>query len=150
MADQDQDQVDYYEVEKQSESKNFVRIYAVNSTGKHVYSVQDTATTDGVNFYRIKAIGKTGTVVYSKTMRVDVNDRDIVIAPNPVSSQMRIICKGVNGITIMDMEGKTILYRSSVRRSDCTLNVSDWAKGVYLAQIELEGGRTERRLFVKQ
>ena len=75
---------------------------------------------------------------------------DLLIFPNPVSSQLHIISKEDRIVTVMisDLYGREI-QRQGCHSKEAVMDVSDWSEGVYLLTLVLDRGLVSR-IFIKR
>lgn len=74
----------------------------------------------------------------------------LVVFPNPVSSQLRMVSKDDNlrMLTVVDLYGRTLVERPLVG-VECLLDLEDWPAGVYVLRVTLERGVVSR-IFLKR
>ena len=79
-----------------------------------------------------------------------MDDSQVEIFPNPVSSQIRIISKedDIKKVTVMDLYGRMLMERS-VLAKEATLEVASLPQGVYLLVLDLDCGLVNR-IFLKR
>ncbi|MBQ6955074.1 MAG: T9SS type A sorting domain-containing protein, partial [Bacteroidales bacterium] len=78
----------------------------------------------------------------------------LTIYPNPTSDATTIALSGVNGevsITIVDMNGRTVMTGTMSCEGDCTkrMDVSGLAQGAYFVRVSGEGVNQVKKLVVK-
>ena len=77
-------------------------------------------------------------------------DGDVVIFPNPVSSQLRIISKKdqIKAVTVTDLNGRTMM-KQPVGDREIEVEVGSLRSGVYLLVLDLDCGLVNR-IFLKR
>jgi hypothetical protein len=76
-----------YEVEKSTNSQQFVKAATIAATGNTTYNWLDVTPSNGMNYYRVKGISNNGEVKYSAVVRVNMSNGKgaINIYPNPIT-----------------------------------------------------------------
>jgi Secretion system C-terminal sorting domain len=146
----------YFEVERRAKDKDFTTIGIVQSpkeakkTFTHSYQFEDETPLDGANYYRIKQVGLDGSVSYSKTVTVLNFDKSgLGVFPNPVSDKLRIQAEegSLTNLKVYHINGQ-LLYNQTVAAQNVDLDVSNFAKGVYVVAAHLNN-ETHLTKFVK-
>jgi Secretion system C-terminal sorting domain len=121
---------------------------AGNSTVQQQYNYTDANITTAIIYYRLKQVDIDGQYKYSPVIRIRlVGGPDVVIAPNPVTSQLQLNgVKTGTAILIVDAAGRQV-YKG--QWNGTAIPVSQWAKGVYTLQVQAEGVLLNRK-FIKQ
>ncbi|RYD53611.1 MAG: T9SS type A sorting domain-containing protein [Sphingobacteriales bacterium] len=132
-----------FRVERSSDAKTFTSIGAVSGKGPgSAYRFMDAAPLLGDNYYRLQVPAVSGEVRYSQTVLVkgfeSASSGTVVLAPNPATDRVTIVCtdKALQGsqATIWSAEGR--LMHTFVLERETTLDVHNWAVGVYLLRIQ--------------
>jgi Secretion system C-terminal sorting domain/Bacterial Ig domain len=141
----EQTNVATYEVEFNSNGRNFDKIATVASNGNQgaTYDAVHSTPIAGINYYRIKTIEKDGTISYSEIRKVNFGKGgEISIYPNPVSTgEVYITLTGsmigkAATVSIISMDGKLISQQKIASTSQTqTLDVSRLASGSYVVRI---------------
>ncbi|RYD51404.1 MAG: T9SS type A sorting domain-containing protein [Sphingobacteriales bacterium] len=138
-----------FTVERSSDAKSFRSIGAVAGTGHgSTYRFMDVAPLAGDNYYRLQVPAVSGEVRYSQTVLVKgsgaTGSGTVALSPNPATGRVTIVCtdKALEGsqVRIWSAEGR--LMHTFVLERETTLDVHDWAVGVYL--LRLQDGSTLR------
>ena len=140
--------LDKYEVQKSRDGVNFSTIALAFAKGedKNDYNFSDVNPYEGMNFYRLKMIDIDGTFSYSNTVILrfgDVKTANVVIAPNPVSTninlQMTDLQEGFYKIEVTNAIGQLQLTKkvnvSQYLQKESILCPSSMNKGVYWLSI---------------
>ncbi|MDX1349124.1 MAG: T9SS type A sorting domain-containing protein, partial [Putridiphycobacter sp.] len=68
--------------------------------------------------------------------------------PNPASERVTVLLHGMNGtanLTIVDLEGKVVANQTvNISNSNLIVDVSDFANGMYVFNLNLENGKTSK------
>ncbi len=146
---------DKYEVEI-STSSVFSKVGTIaangntSSTSKYAftYSMQSNV----VYYFRLKMIQKDGSFTYSEIRKLSCADSRslIAIAPNPVVSSFTItgMQVGKNTILIYGNDGK-LIKSQIVTNTYADINISSFAKAVYVLRIINENGTTTTQKLIK-
>lgn len=78
------------------------------------------------------------------------DDVQVMIFPNPVQSQIRVLSKedDVNQLIIIDLYGR-VIYKKTIQAQEVEIDVSELKPGLYLLRLELERGFVNR-IFLKR
>ena len=86
-----------------------------------------------------------------------VNEADLVVYPNPVSTELKITCrfeKTANAqLTIYDMQGKVVKTSGFVEHKGLfsdNVNVSSFSAGLYIVELKFENGTSVIKQFIKK
>ncbi len=86
--------------------------------------------------------------VYTSTGIEDAGEASFAVYPNPASNIVRINCtEAITRLDIVDMQGRVVI--SSVNAEN-TIEVSELAKGLYIAEATTAKGNTIKRRFIKE
>lgn len=141
--------MDRYIVERSNTLNEFSAIGNVIAENKTNYTFIDNEPINGNNFYIIKAIDKNNVIQYSNVIMISFGktQSDVVsIFPNPSKTSVTI-ATGNNSIyecTVTDISGK-IIQTFTITNGNYTLNVKDYAKGMYL----LHGNSNDKNFVSK-
>ncbi|MCE7044640.1 T9SS type A sorting domain-containing protein [Dyadobacter sp. CY312] len=145
----------YFEIQRSSDAKNWNPIGKKDATGESKstvsYSFADSAPLGGTNYYRLKLVDQDATFAYSRIQSVSFGESSssIILYPNPASDVVKIKdleTKNVNGVTMVNMNGKTV-YQSSAISPD-GINVKAFSAGIYLIKISHSDGRVSTHKIV--
>lgn len=111
--------IQFYEVQRSTNGRDFETIRSVASKGNSVasveYSTLDNAPRNGINYYRIKGIGKDGDVTYTTIVKVNLSKSkaEVTVAPNPVRNgdmnvQLSDLTKGTYSLKVFNNVGQVI------------------------------------------
>ena len=159
-----EDNSEVFEIEKSKNGTDFYKIGSLTAAGTtnlpSYYNFEDKTNVNGYNYYRIKNIDIDGKASYSKTVSVIISseETDIVIFPNPTTSELHININGlsesVNNVhyIVTDLNG-TVIEDHSEKTTDDNLkmlvNLRDNPKGMYFVQLNINGISSSHKI-VKQ
>lgn len=145
---------DYFSVEKSLNTVDFTPIGQVkaagNSTKKQDYFYDDTLlSSEKIIYYRLKQVDVNGAFKYTKIAAVYVPTTDkqgqIKVYPNPARYNITIeSIKPIKSVNIYTIQG--ILIAKSVTPD---INISDYAAGIYVLEVENTEGGISRVKFIK-
>ena len=147
----------YFGIEKSNDGKTFVeavKVASKNSSLGAVYSYNFN-TTSATAYYRLKMVDNDGNYTYSKIIVVIANGNCVVnlqpvVSPNPANNMFTIdgLIKGSSlslftsaGIKLADMKATGISQY---------VDISRYAKGIYMLRIEAIDGSVQTVKVVKQ
>lgn len=78
----------------------------------------------------------------------DVNQPKVSIYPNPATNLVNISTENAKTISIMNSIGQ-IVYTSNVTSSTLSIDVSQFATGVYFVEIKNETKKITKKLVIK-
>jgi hypothetical protein len=148
--------VDYFEVEKKDENGQYKTIGFVMSDNKNAtvkYQFKDKITIRDVeSFYRVKAVGVDKVITYSDVKRIRLSSEQkvtIKVFPNPSSESLRINLPVSNGVFVCRMystEGRMVQV-SNVSAANPTVNIKTLQAGSYF--MELYQPQTGKRYYTQ-
>ncbi|MEO6722659.1 MAG: T9SS type A sorting domain-containing protein [Ferruginibacter sp.] len=115
---ENEDKIQYYEVERSADGSNFIKKTSVEAkqNNNSAYTWVDENTNAGDNFYRIKSIGPNGAVLYSQVVKVKIvaSGNSTQVYPNPVTGDNMSIQlvnqpKGIYNISVTNSIGQVVL-----------------------------------------
>lgn len=150
----------HFEVERSADGIAFTKISNVaagnNPNAVQHYSYTDNNIKTGTNYYRIKQVDNDGKFTYSKTASVTIDASGISwsLQPNPASTKTTIVFNNnftSVDITINDANGRQV-YKNKLSAVNANqtfdINVSSFAKGVYLVTINTGNETNIQKLVV--
>ena len=82
-------------------------------------------------------------------VKTEVETKGFSLFPNPATDVLNIAIEGSNGIvTIFDAVGN-LVFSESMNSNQTQINTSEFAKGLYLVQIENDGSVISEKLTIK-
>ena len=158
---ENESEVDYYEIQKATGGNNFVAVGNVKSSGLSDYSWVDNKISTGKIYYRIKAVSFDGSFYYSATLSVKQNSTamNVQVTPNPVRDgvinvvlnnlsagkyQLKIINN--SGGTI---ESKTIEIRDERNTIQSFTLPAGSSKGLYYLRLEGDGLKINKTILIQ-
>jgi hypothetical protein len=149
----DNNDVQYFEVEKLNAKNEFEKIGELNADNSLNYSFIDNNATSEVNTYKVIAHFANGSFVTSEVVNTlnnfDTNN-GLQVTPNPANAEIHIIIGDAfanNTIQIVDVTGK-IVMQANATAAVTTLDVSTLVKGMYVVRIINSNG-VESKKFLK-
>ena len=151
----------HFEIERSDNMKDFTKIGTVYSKAQNGSSTQaiDYAYTDdapkaGTNYYRLKQVDFNGMYSYSKVVSV-TSDREndplesVMVYPNPTTGSANIIVLGGDEnihISLYSYNG-VLLLEYKYNSSDPTIDLSQYASGLYMLKISKNGKHIVQRVI---
>jgi Secretion system C-terminal sorting domain len=139
-----------FEVEKSTDSRNFVVIGRVKFEPAFSYSFIDKYPDNGPNFYRLKQTSLDNKVVYSETIVINLHSYDlsITIYPNPGTGQIKLISSGiVDELKISNSTGQIISYYMPGKKE---VSLEFGSTGIYFIQITSSGRVVVRKIVISK
>ena len=145
----------HFEVEYSNDGSNFK--YAGKEIAKtlgdfrYAFSHNIPLGVGDVIFYRLKIVDSDGSFSYSEIVKVLLQkNNDFVVYPNPATDFININnVKVGNVVQIINAVGAMIL-QEKVLNNNIRIDVSGFAKGVYLVRVVNVDGSRETEQFVKE
>lgn len=146
-ADQD---VQAYRLEKSFDGRNFSSVHqttAARSAVGKTYNYADAAVTTRV-YYRVQAMLNNGRSMYSAILMLPGDGEAIAVYPNPATGLLNISLSKPGGrIIVTNAAGRTV-YKSVANGQTISINVQQWAKGIYQLQYLQPGNEQQVRTFI--
>lgn len=143
---------DYFTLEKSQEGKNFFPFTYIRGAGNSTitlnYHSVDEDPLYGLSFYRLKQTDYDGLFTYSSVIRVNFNDHNVELSPNPITDFRKILLtyhawnnQELN-ILMLDVVG-AVVYRNTFNvnrgQNNYELTLPELSNGIYFVQIKSEG-----------
>ena len=77
-------------------------------------------------------------------------ENKVHVYPNPVGSELTIsFDRGITNFSVklVNLLGQVVAERNATRSNSCKMNVSAIAKGIYIAEINMNGNNVRRKIF---
>jgi len=146
--------VSHFNILKSTDGMNFKVIGKVKANNK---SYNEYGFTDYVGnlefgisnlYYRIESVDFDGRKQYSETRTLNLRPQtlnSIIIYPNPAKDYVTVECKSGKELMIIDYFGSAV-YRSKIENRPLTVNLKQFAKGLYLVKVKANNGemKTEK------
>ena len=99
----------------------------------------------------VAATEKTIEVVMEAVTSVDdALFASVIVAPNPFTTQLRLVCNGATGrYDLLNAQG-VVVRRGNMDGSEVVIETSDLTSGLYLLRLAAESGATKVVKFVKE
>ncbi len=152
----------YFDIERSTDTTNFQSIGKVTALGAsayaHEYVFNDMRPFGGINYYRLKQVNQDSSFVYSKIVSATFNFSNIIIFPNPASSQIYIqnnfnFSKGDPlSIEIINSLGQVLLRQTGATGDIITLSLAPNIKNdVYIVKVINSSGSVQaKKIFVRR
>ncbi|MEI6946705.1 T9SS type A sorting domain-containing protein [Paraflavisolibacter sp. H34] len=154
--------VDHFEVERSTNSRNFIRIHSQAARGKGAvqtaYAAVDNEPAAGTNYYRLKMVDKDSSFKYSEVKSVNFRAKGIQVTayPNPFEQSVQLNIRAEKAtlahISVTDFLGRRILQQTvslTAGSNQVALPVSAWQAGLYQVQV-IAGDQVTTSKLVKQ
>lgn len=126
----------HYEIQASKEGTVFETVRKVIGRGSGIYN-QEFKTNARI-FYRLKMVDNDGFVRYSGTIVLGASVVSGRAYPNPTTGNVLVEVKSQGTLEVCDISGKK-LQRQNVSPGTYQINLSSYAKGMYLIQLFVEG-----------
>lgn len=142
-----EDGLDVYELQRSTDAVNYVPIAMIMPLSKSTnnYQYPDRHPAKGMNYYRLKMIDKDKKFTYSNIVAIRFDEQlaaDIVIAPNPVHSEINIrmtgLTKGLYRIELVNASGQNLMAKSIMVNQYLqteTIQRNSLAAGIYWVYV---------------
>jgi hypothetical protein len=153
----------YYLFRKDGDDGTYERIRLLGSSATSY--TDNTANVEGNYYYRLYAyygaIDCTSApaslkddptkfylkVYYSPTEVAENEATALMVYPNPARQSLSVEAEGMTHVTVYDLLGQSV-YRQDAEGNMLTINVADWAEGIYLVKVQTCNGLLIRRVSV--
>lgn len=146
-ADQD---VQAYRLEKSFDGRNFSSVHqttAARSAVSKTYNYADAAVTSRV-YYRVQAMLYNGRNIYSTIIMLPGDGEAVTVYPNPATSQLNISLSKPGGQLVITNAAGRMVYRTAVNDQTFSINLQQWAKGVYQLMYLQPGNEKQVKTFI--
>ncbi len=141
---------DYFQIEHSVDARGFEQIGKIKGKGttseKNDYIFVHEQPVTGVNYYRLKQVDFDGGFALSEIIAIYVENKDIIIRPNPTNGLVEII--GLNStdstVKVMDSFGRVVEYLDLDTSN--TINLSSYPKGIYIFVVQTGGQTIVKRI----
>jgi hypothetical protein len=145
--------LDYFEIERSNDSRNFEVIDMVNgaasSAPTYSYFFIDQHPLIGINYYRLRQAGNDGTFTHSQIIAVtnqSPGNFSVTIYPNPGNGQITVTSSSmIDEITISNAAGQ-IIYRKRAKEKSLFLQLG--RPGIFFIQIVTTNQTTTKKITV--
>jgi hypothetical protein len=144
---------DYFEIQKSTDALRFAAVGNVKGVGDsketNRYHYTDESPASGTTYYRLNQVDYDGTATLSRIVAVksDKAEPDLSVYPNPSQHVIEVASNNgsvVNGLKLMDLNGKVLLQRQQGNE----LDVSGLNQGEYIVEFST-GGELVRKKITK-
>jgi hypothetical protein len=127
----------HYEVQASKEGAVFETVREVQGKGPGMYTLE--LKTSGKTFYRLKMVDKDGLFKYSGVVVLNASVGSGRVYPNPTTGNVLVEVKQHQGtLEVYDILGKK-LQSQTVSPGMYQINLANYANGMYLIQLFVEG-----------
>lgn len=143
----------YFEIEKSTDGINFVKIGLLNSAGNTFgntnYSFVEVDFNKNIAFfYRIKQTDINGNYNFSNIEKLKISNINIIIYPNPAKNIIYVESnKQIKAYEIVDVNGKTCLKNNFTNNK---INISTLPQGFFILKFLTEAGNVEIIKLIKE
>lgn len=138
-----EEEIDYFIIEKSDDGRTFEKIGEKMAKKKahNTYEFLDNRPFKGLNYYRLRQVDYSGQERFSEVEVVDFNNKnDLIIYPNPVGNEFLNLSfeqdlEEPMVVEVFDYTGRIVLTQQILDTNDYQLDVSDFAKGVYILRV---------------
>ena len=148
---------DYYEVQKEDETKEFKPLTTLNGNSLETlrtFSFADNALTDGENVYRLKSVATNGSFELSDPITLKYQQPNVyAVYPNPTIDYLEVNLTTCENhpvvLTVTDAAGHSLKTLSLDKANKSQrIDVEDLAAGQYFLHINAVGKRAATRVFI--
>jgi hypothetical protein len=145
--------VAHFNIQRSTSGKDFYAIGKVVAKNNiyNEYNYLDMQPLNGDNYYRIQSIDKDGKASYTETKKITINDKQqtISIYPNPATATINITSQqNIQQIKLINRLGQTLQQFNNLNTKHQTINIEQFAKGVYIIQITNSNGEIKTQKIV--
>jgi hypothetical protein len=140
----------YFDVERSTDGIVFSTLARQYGSNARQYTAEDLEPADGKNYYRLKLVYRNGHTSYSDLVVIRWQEPSpFRIFPNPASTVL-MIAPGVRqyNLRIYSMEGRVKVNHMNTRGLQ-TIDISQWAKGIYLVKADWPGGIITKTVWIR-
>lgn len=146
---------DYFEVQRQHASQEFVSIGKVDAAGtsdmKQTYGFLDATAPQGLLRYRLRQVDIDGDFDFSPTVEIYNRLEGLAVYPNPTTGIITLEFTEsfrAGEVVVYDLSGQELINRELTGEVEVEMNLSNFANGWYLVEIVSEtGARSQHRIF---
>ena len=130
-----------FNIQRSTDSKNFVTVGQVGINGGSAYHFQDNTAPNTTVYYRLQQVDKNGAAFYSSTARLTVNSLPLTVFPNPAKGAIHLTIPATSQaqVFIYDIAGK-LVYQNKNYNSTNTIATDTWSKGTYTIRLKDNDG----------
>lgn len=119
----------------------------------HVYNLAESYYMSETTLsWQTVIIGDPKASVYVDNL-ADVNPLDDVVVqiyPNPSNGNVQVqLNKTINALRVVDLTGKSVQYMDAIGSDYVLLDLSEVSNGIYVIQIESDGGTLQERIAIR-
>lgn len=139
--------VSHFEIQRSVDGRTFTAVAtkAANNQSTNIYNTADdiaSLQSSGQIYYRIKQIDADGRFSYTNIQLVKLTDKiTISIYPNPASDLVNIV--GWNNVVKMQFYDATGKQLKQWNAAQSSINMSNYATGIYILKMNLANGDTK-------
>lgn len=152
----DENNVDYYSIERSSDGVNFESIGKVlpkNDPDKRLnYSFVDSNPINGTSYYRLKEIDIDEKQYTYKRLALNNKNQTITLYPNPITDDLNInfekeLMPGTV-VAVYNVLGNVVYYTETTEKSsELKIDMDDCSKGIYFLSIKSGENIIQQKFF---
>lgn len=130
-----------FEIQRGTDGRDFSKAGWVNGKNTQTitsYTFRDyEIEPDVLYYYRLKQVDFDGKYTFSeiKTLRLSLDDTEIILIPNPTDGQSRLITRFLTGVKIYDLAG-SLIWQDKTPMKERTLLLPNLTPGIYWIKTE--------------
>jgi hypothetical protein len=139
--------VSHFEIQRSIDGRTYTTVgtKAANNHATNFYGTTDdiaSLQSNGQIYYRIKQVDADGRFSYTNVQLVKLTDKlTISVYPNPVSDVINIV--GWNNVVKMQLYDATGKQLKQWNAAQSSINMSNYATGIYILKMNLANGDTK-------
>ncbi|MDR0505780.1 MAG: T9SS type A sorting domain-containing protein [Dysgonamonadaceae bacterium] len=126
-----------------NESKEIPVAFAPSEAKSYVGNIR-VNTDSGVDSITVKGSATPETAIN------DIENNEIYLFPNPVKDRLTIVANDLNGIELLDINGKILLNWKQENQTTEELNMSNFSNGFYIVKIINKKGEYSLAKLIKK
>ncbi len=146
---------DYFELERSTNGKDFVRIARIESSGTASgYIYVDAQPVAGTNYYRLRMFESNGRSGFSKVVTAAVKQGTFAmeVFPNPAKDLLNVTTHGAGSGSVLRLTDITgnVIRTVELTGSNAAINISSLASGIYFLKYTDDAQQRQTIRVVKE
>ena len=143
-----------FDVMHSTDGRSFTKIGEVaagqNTTGRSLYSFTHTSPNSGINYYKLVIVDQNGQSTSGNVKHLDLKGK-LSISPNPFRQQFSVTSpyRGSATLVVKNAAGAVVLQQK-LAQAQTIIQTASLPAGVYFAEVNKEGSRSETIKLIKQ